>query len=338
MQEEKREILFRIMRDVLSVNQYQTVLLYYFSNLSISEVALQMGCNENAVKNRLSVSRAKLKEEILRLEEKKGVKLYSFAGVPILALIFSESAKCCSFAESEAVYGSITNALAGANAMQAGTIASSAANAAAGVAGKAGRAAEANLLKWIIGGLGALAAVIALIVVIPKLGGTKNPDQEGEVASASTSKSQSGKQEDGDRKGEEGKEEGREALPKLEERVITKVTFRKAFTSGLLTVEGSDSTFVTTDKENKEVVDEKGNRLAFAGSSHVELLGDGYYGITDGDNTFVTIVKDDREILTFPRVQRDSDCVLTYHDGVVVYDAEEDNVKYLVAYDLENKK
>ncbi len=338
LQEEKREILFQIMRDVLSVNQYQTVLLYYFSNLSISEVALQMGCNENAVKNRLSVSRAKLKEEILRLEEKKGVKLYSFAGVPILALIFSESAKCCSFAESEAVYGSITNALAGANAMQAGTIASSAANSAAGVAGKAGRAAEANLLKWIIVGVAALAAVIALIVVIPKLGGTKNPDKEGEVASASTSKSQSGKQEDGDRKGEEGKEEGREALPKLEERVITKVTFRKAFTSGLLTVEGSDSTFVTTDKENKEVVDEKGKRLAFAGSSHVELLGDGYYGITDGDNTFVTIVKDDREILTFPRVQRDSDCVLTYHDGVVVYDAEEDNVKYLVAYDLENKK
>lgn len=338
LQEEKREILFQIMRDVLSVNQYQTVLLYYFSNLSISEVALQMGCNENAVKNRLSVSRAKLKEEILRLEEKKGVKLYSFAGVPILALIFSESAKCCSFAESEAVYGSITNALAGANAMQAGTIASSAANAAAGVAGKAGRAAEANLLKWIIGGVAALAAVIALIVVIPKLGGTKNPDKEGEVASSATSKSPAGKQKDGDREEGEGKEKGREALPELENRVIAKASFRKAFSSGLLKVNGSETTFVTTDKENKEVVDEKGNRLALAGSSHVELLGDGYYGITDGINTFVTIVKDDQEILTFPRVQRDSDCVLTYHDGVVIYDAEEDNVKYLVAYDLENKK
>ena len=86
---EKRELVLEIIRRVCTDVQYQTILLYYFNELSVAEIAEIMGCLEGTVKNRLSVARTKIKEGVLRYEKKSGDKLHSFAVIPFLTALFT---------------------------------------------------------------------------------------------------------------------------------------------------------------------------------------------------------------------------------------------------------
>ena len=92
---EHRQIVMNIMKKSLSDVQYQTVLMYYFNNMTIPEIAAVMECPEGTVKYRLSIARGKIKSGVEQYEKKHDTKLYSFAGVPILALILAEEAKGC---------------------------------------------------------------------------------------------------------------------------------------------------------------------------------------------------------------------------------------------------
>lgn len=87
---EKRRVIMKLMKKELSELQYQTVLLYYFNQYSVSEVAVLMECSENAVKNRLSVARAKIRKGIGQYEAQNNDKLYS--AVPFLTRLLSEEA------------------------------------------------------------------------------------------------------------------------------------------------------------------------------------------------------------------------------------------------------
>ena len=86
---DKRELVLEIIRKVCTDVQYQTILLYYFNEFSIAEVAEIMECLEGTVKNRLSVARSKIKEGVLRYEKKSGDKLHSFAAIPFLTTLFT---------------------------------------------------------------------------------------------------------------------------------------------------------------------------------------------------------------------------------------------------------
>ena len=86
---DKRELVLKITRKVCTDVQYQTILLYYFNELSIAEIAEIMECLEGTVKNRLSVARSKIKEGVLRYEKKSGDKLHSFAAIPFLTTMFT---------------------------------------------------------------------------------------------------------------------------------------------------------------------------------------------------------------------------------------------------------
>lgn len=86
---DKRELVLEITRKVCTDVQYQTILLYYFNEFSIAEVAEIMECLEGTVKNRLSVARSKIKEGVLRYGKKSGDKLHSFAAVPFLTTVFT---------------------------------------------------------------------------------------------------------------------------------------------------------------------------------------------------------------------------------------------------------
>lgn len=90
---EKRRVLMNIMRTNLTELQYQTIILYYFNNLSVSEIAEIMECSEGAVKNRLSKARAAIKRAIEEYQKDKDDKLFVFAGVPFLAKVFDEESK-----------------------------------------------------------------------------------------------------------------------------------------------------------------------------------------------------------------------------------------------------
>ena len=90
---EKRKVLLQIMEDTLSFNQYQTVLMFYFDEMSISEIAQGLEISEGTVKSRLNSSRAKIKTAIEDYEKKSGDKLHGVVVVPFFTTIFKEEAK-----------------------------------------------------------------------------------------------------------------------------------------------------------------------------------------------------------------------------------------------------
>lgn len=86
--ESKRKILLDIMQKSLSDVQYQTIILHYFDELSVAEIAELMECGEEAVKSRLRYARAKIKEEVLRYEKKNNDRLFVFVPILYLSEIF----------------------------------------------------------------------------------------------------------------------------------------------------------------------------------------------------------------------------------------------------------
>ena len=67
----------------LSEEQRLCVLMYYYEELSISEIADTLDCSTGTVKSRLNYARKYIKNEVENLE-KKGTKLYSIAPLPFL--------------------------------------------------------------------------------------------------------------------------------------------------------------------------------------------------------------------------------------------------------------
>lgn len=90
---EKRKVLLQIIEDTLSFNQYQVVLMFYFNELSIAEIAQALEISEGTVKSRLNSSRTKMKTAIEDYENKSGDKLHGVVVVPFFTTIFKEEAK-----------------------------------------------------------------------------------------------------------------------------------------------------------------------------------------------------------------------------------------------------
>ena len=72
--------------DTLSDVQKQTILLYYFNEQKVEEIAYIMDCNVSAVKGRLHLARKAIRLEVEEEERKSGQKFYGIAGIPMLAL------------------------------------------------------------------------------------------------------------------------------------------------------------------------------------------------------------------------------------------------------------
>lgn len=67
----------------LSVVQRDTILLFYYNDLSIEEIAQIMDCSEGTVKSRLFLARKAIKTEIEELERKSGEKFYGSVMLPL---------------------------------------------------------------------------------------------------------------------------------------------------------------------------------------------------------------------------------------------------------------
>lgn len=70
----------------LSPEQRVVTELFYYENLSVKEIAEELGVSENTVKSRLKYARNKIETGVKELE-KKGTKLYSLAPIPFLLLL-----------------------------------------------------------------------------------------------------------------------------------------------------------------------------------------------------------------------------------------------------------
>lgn len=89
----KREIILSIMQEVLSDVQYQTVVMHYFNEMTVDEIAEVFECSRGTVLSRLNYSRAKMKTAIEDYEKKSGDKLHGVVVVPFFTTIFKEEAK-----------------------------------------------------------------------------------------------------------------------------------------------------------------------------------------------------------------------------------------------------
>ncbi|MEA4895758.1 MAG: sigma-70 family RNA polymerase sigma factor [Oscillospiraceae bacterium] len=107
IQETKRQQLMDIINR-LSELQRTTILLFYYDELSIKEIAEVMECSESTVTSRISYAKKFIKREV-ELLEKKGDKIYAAAPLPFLAKLFLEDAKTQNVAPSisKSVWGNL---------------------------------------------------------------------------------------------------------------------------------------------------------------------------------------------------------------------------------------
>ena len=89
----KRECILSLMQEALTDVQYQTVIMYYFNEMSVSEIAEFFECSKGTVLSRLNYSRAKMKKAITDYEKKSGDRLHGVVFVPLFGSIFKEEAK-----------------------------------------------------------------------------------------------------------------------------------------------------------------------------------------------------------------------------------------------------
>lgn len=144
------------------------VLMYYYDEMSVRDIAETVGVPENTVKSRLNYARKAIKEQVLDYE-KKGVKLYGLSPLPFLLYFLGRSAQegADSAAAAAAVKQVLELGVSGAAA--AGTTAAGAAatsGTAAGAAAAEGGAAAGTALSHLLGGLSVKLVVGGLIGVL----------------------------------------------------------------------------------------------------------------------------------------------------------------------------
>ena len=114
--------LWKIVSELSDV-QRETVVLYYYEEMSVEEIAATMDCSPGTVKSRLFLARKALKTEIEEQERRSGEKFYGLA-LPFGG-IFVRQIRSTMLPQGEAmqIYGKIANALFG-TAARAGTVSS----------------------------------------------------------------------------------------------------------------------------------------------------------------------------------------------------------------------
>lgn len=70
--------------DALPQQQRTCVLLYYYDEMSVKEIAGLASVSENTVKSRLNYARKTIKENVLAYEKKHGIRLHSLSPIPFL--------------------------------------------------------------------------------------------------------------------------------------------------------------------------------------------------------------------------------------------------------------
>lgn len=166
-----REIILSII-EALPQQQKECVLLFYYSELTVAQIAQVLDCSEGTVKSRLNYAHKKLRDGILETEERDGIRLHTMVPLGLLFLKdFQELAASLSAA-------ALSGTAAGAAAASSGTTA-------AGSGTTAGAAAKAGLFATVkakvIAGVTAAALVAggsALVLGQPKALAFTDPAME----------------------------------------------------------------------------------------------------------------------------------------------------------------
>lgn len=88
---EKRKIIMDIINNTLSEETAMTIILFYFDEMSIKEIAEKLNIPQGTVLSRLNYAKKKIKKEVEKYEKDNKDKL--FVGVPFLTLLFEKEAE-----------------------------------------------------------------------------------------------------------------------------------------------------------------------------------------------------------------------------------------------------
>lgn len=91
-QKEFKETILEII-DSLSEEQRSAIMMYYFDELSVKEIAEIQGVSEGTVKSRLNYGRKAIKNSVEEYEKKNGVKLHALPFFPLFKWLFKEDSK-----------------------------------------------------------------------------------------------------------------------------------------------------------------------------------------------------------------------------------------------------
>ena len=94
--ETRRRLIMRIIDETLSDVQRQTIILYYYDEMSLEEIAEAMDCPVKTVSSRLCSARDKIKEAVLIYEREQGDRLHVMVPLPILTRILIKEASSIS--------------------------------------------------------------------------------------------------------------------------------------------------------------------------------------------------------------------------------------------------
>ncbi len=175
--EDTRRIILEVI-DRLPDAQRVCVMLYYYSQNTIAQIADTLDINENTVKSRLSLARAKIRVALEEKEKKEDIKLY---GIPLaLTPILRQAMEQITMPDglSERIWENVSQSIIssptvdnthppGGNGEMSGQ--SNKAAQATNLAGKAATGSAMTLVTKIIFGVIAVSVVTAGALIIPRL-------------------------------------------------------------------------------------------------------------------------------------------------------------------------
>lgn len=90
---EKRGIIMNIIENSLSAEQYTTIILYYFDDMTAAEIAELMNCHEKTVQYRLKTARIKIKDAVERYEKENRDTLHAVVPFMLISQLFRAQAE-----------------------------------------------------------------------------------------------------------------------------------------------------------------------------------------------------------------------------------------------------
>lgn len=108
-QEDFRKTILRMI-DTLSEEQRSATMLYYYSEMTVKQIAEVQGVSEGTVKSRLIYARKAIKRSVEDYEKKNNVKLHSVALFPLIFWLFAGAEEAMPAAAVPVVVGGITAA------------------------------------------------------------------------------------------------------------------------------------------------------------------------------------------------------------------------------------
>lgn len=161
--EEFRNTILGIINE-LTEEQRSAVMMYYFDELTVGQIAQIQGVSEGTVKSRLNYARKAIKKSVENYEKKHNIKLHSFSFLPLFLLFFGkELMPTAKAAEVGAVVSETASAVATSSTAVGGgatAVASAEATVATAGTGIAAKIAAMPIVTKIIAGIVAVSVAV----------------------------------------------------------------------------------------------------------------------------------------------------------------------------------